>query len=62
MVGFGISDADSARAVAQVADGAVVGSAIVKLMEQNAADTSILLAEVSTFVSGLRAAIDELSA
>jgi tryptophan synthase alpha chain len=31
-VGFGIKDADSARAVASVADGVVVGSALVAAM------------------------------
>ena len=31
-VGFGIKDADSARAVASVADGVVVGSALVDAM------------------------------
>jgi tryptophan synthase alpha chain len=33
-VGFGIKDADSARAVARVADGVVVGSALVNAMAQ----------------------------
>jgi tryptophan synthase alpha chain len=33
-VGFGIKDADSARAVAAVADGVVVGSALVNVMAQ----------------------------
>lgn len=33
-VGFGIKDADSARAVAEVADGVVVGSALVNSMAQ----------------------------
>ena len=33
-VGFGIKDADSARAVAAVADGVVVGSALVNAMAQ----------------------------
>jgi len=36
-VGFGISNPDQARAVAGMADGVVVGSAIVKLVEQNGA-------------------------
>jgi len=33
-VGFGIKDADSARAVAAVADGVVVGSALIKVMAE----------------------------
>lgn len=36
-VGFGISNPDQARAVAEVADGVVVGSAIVKLIEAQGA-------------------------
>lgn len=37
-VGFGISDADSARAVAAVADGVIVGSALVRAMAQAVED------------------------
>ena len=59
LVGFGIHDADSARAVAAVADGVVVGSAIVKRMEQYGGDPVQLRRELSSFVTGLRAAIDE---
>ncbi len=36
-VGFGISTADQARAVGAIADGVVVGSAFVRVIEQNAA-------------------------
>ena len=36
-VGFGISNADQVRQVGAVADGVVVGSAIVRVVEQNAA-------------------------
>ena len=58
MVGFGIKDGQSARDVAQVADGAVVGSAIVRLMEEHKDDIANLNREVGQFVSELRAAID----
>ena len=40
-VGFGISTADQARAVGAIADGAVVGSAIVRVIEQNAASPDL---------------------
>lgn len=40
-VGFGISTADQARAVGAVADGVAVGSAFVRLIEQNAADPAL---------------------
>jgi tryptophan synthase alpha chain len=37
-VGFGISDADQARAVARMADGVVIGSALVERLERDGAD------------------------
>ena len=54
-VGFGIRTPDQAAAVARVADGVVVGSAIVELVGQhgNAAP-----AHVRTYIATLRAAID----
>jgi tryptophan synthase alpha chain len=58
MVGFGVKDPASAKAVVEVADGAVVGSAIVKLMEAHQADLEKMNDEVGQFVSELRAAID----
>jgi tryptophan synthase alpha chain len=58
MVGFGVKDGPGARAVAQVADGAVVGSAIVKLMAEHKGDLKKLKHEVGQFVRELRTAID----
>ncbi len=58
LVGFGIKDATSARAVSQVADGVIVGSAIVSLMAEHAADPALLIDRVVDFVSRLRNAID----
>lgn len=58
MVGFGVKDGPGAKAVAQVSDGAVVGSAIVKLMEEHKGNLAKLNDEVGQFVSELRAAID----
>lgn len=60
-VGFGISDADSAGRVAQVADAVVVGSAIVKRITELRHDHSQMLVKVSEFVAGLRTAIDKKS-
>ncbi len=40
-VGFGVSTADQVRQVAELADGVVVGSALVKLIEQNAAEPDL---------------------
>jgi tryptophan synthase alpha chain len=58
LVGFGIHDVDTARSVVKVADGAVVGSAIVKLMAKCKDDVEKLEDEVGRFVSELRSAID----
>ena len=59
MVGFGVKDETSARAVASVADGAVVGTAIVSLMEEYQGDIERMIREVGSFVRRLRAAIDQ---
>ncbi|MDB4951030.1 MAG: tryptophan synthase subunit alpha [Gemmatimonadetes bacterium] len=50
-VGFGISDAAQAATVAQVADGVVVGSALVQALARGGVD------EARPFVRGLRAAM-----
>jgi len=59
-VGFGIKDAESAAAVAKVADAVVVGSAIVKRVETNAGDQQKIISEISSFLTGLRQAIDKV--
>jgi tryptophan synthase alpha chain len=48
IVGFGIRSPETARAIASVADGAVVGSAIVKMVEEKRSVRDIL-----AFVKGL---------
>lgn len=55
-VGFGISTAEEAGAVAEVADGVVVGSAIVRQVEQHRHDPG-LSGHVERFVGTLRAAL-----
>jgi len=55
-VGFGISTPEQARHVARIADGVIVGSRIIQLME--AKDNFISL--VSNFIKRLRHALDEL--
>jgi tryptophan synthase alpha chain len=56
-VGFGITDAATARAVATVADAVVIGSRIVQEIESSPRDQAI--ARVQGFVAGVRAALDE---
>lgn len=60
-VGFGISDAASAKAVAVHADAVVIGSAIIKLMEQQVAEQKPVVPAVSHFLAGIRTAIDQIS-
>jgi tryptophan synthase alpha chain len=57
LVGFGISSPEQARAVAQVADGVIVGSALVRLVAaSHDKSREVLLAEVGRFVTELAAA------
>ena len=60
LVGFGVKDGASAKAVAAVADGAVVGSAIVNLMDEYQSDRDALMSKVGAFAAELRAALDEV--
>lgn len=57
-VGFGIKDADSAAAMAPLADAVVVGSALVSIIENHADDHQRLLDETASFVRSLRQAIE----
>jgi len=54
-VGFGIATPEHARRVAAIADGVIVGSRIIQLIEE---DTT--LAKLSSFVSGMRKALDTI--
>ena len=55
-VGFGVSTPEDAKAVAKIADAVVVGSALVKLIDEFSSSPS-LLGEVGDFVRQLKAAI-----
>jgi len=57
-VGFGISDAATAGRVAEVADAVIVGSAIVRLVEELASSPERIPQRVGDFVAELRQAID----
>jgi tryptophan synthase alpha chain len=57
-VGFGISKAEHAAAVAQAgADGVIIGSRIVELIERNLASRDQMLAEISHFITEVKTAI-----
>jgi len=57
-VGFGISRAEQAREIASVADGVIVGSAIVRMIEE----APQAIDRVGAFVHSLREAIDQRDA
>ena len=57
-VGFGISSPETAAQVAEIADAVVVGSAVVKRMEDMAATPDKILTEVPAFTARLREAMD----
>ncbi len=57
-VGFGISKPEHAAKVAQVgADGVIIGSRIVRLIEENLGDREKILAEISSFIGNVKSAI-----
>jgi tryptophan synthase alpha chain len=56
-VGFGIRDAQSARAVAQVADAVVIGSRLVQILNDQPRDT--VAAAAQAFMAEIRAALDK---
>ncbi len=57
-VGFGIRDADTAKAVARVSDAVVIGSRIVQLLEGQSRDTVVSAA--GAFMAEIRSALDSL--
>lgn len=57
-VGFGIKDADAARLVAQIADGVVVGSALVQRIADHADQPELIPGKVAAVIAAMRAAMD----
>ena len=51
--GFGIKNADDVRKICNVADGAVVGSSIIKIIEDNLDDKEFMLKEIQKFTKEL---------
>jgi tryptophan synthase alpha chain len=56
-VGFGIRDGQTAKSVSSIADAVVIGSRIIEQMEAAPPDQRI--AQATTFVAGIRKALDE---
>lgn len=60
-VGFGIKDAATAKAIAELADGVVVGSVLVDKMGSLAGQPAeVVAAAVGDIIGGMRTAIDEI--
>ena len=57
-VGFGIKDAATAAAVAQVADAVVVGSAVIKQIEAHLNDHVTIMKNISDLLASMRQAMD----
>lgn len=59
-VGFGIRDAEIAKAVGQVCDAVVVGSALVERIAEHAGNSEKMTKEISFFIGSLRSALDSI--
>lgn len=57
-VGFGIHDVASAQAVAQVSDGIIIGSRLVRILEANQNTPDKIPGELKAFLAPIRAAMD----
>jgi len=58
-VGFGIRDAATARAIAEISDAVVIGSALIQALETVPRDQ--ITAQATRFLAPIRAALDSLS-
>jgi tryptophan synthase alpha chain len=56
-IGFGISNPEQAALMSKLGDAVIVGSAIVNLAGQHAADREVMLQQVSALVGSLKQAI-----
>ena len=58
-VGFGIKDAETAAAVAQISDAVVVGSVLVKMIEKDAGDDTTIINNIAGLLGDMRQAMDK---
>ncbi|MBI4229160.1 MAG: tryptophan synthase subunit alpha [Deltaproteobacteria bacterium] len=58
-IGFGVSTPSQASKIARLADAVIVGSALVRIIENNGDNKESLLSKIEEFVSGLSRACDK---
>lgn len=61
-VGFGVSTPEQAARVGQLADGVIVGSALIQALEPHHGSREATAGAARTFIEGLRAALDDVVA
>ena len=59
-VGFGISDAKSAKQVGALSDAVIVGSALIKIIVENENNQNEAISQVKMLINSMRCALDEL--
>ena len=52
-VGFGVSSAEHAKEISSFADAVIVGSALVKIIQENDSNKKVLLNKINTFINEL---------
>jgi len=57
-VGFGVKDAETAKIISQIADGVVIGSALISKIEANLDDPEQAKREIIDLLKSMRAAMD----
>ena len=57
LVGFGINSPKVAKSVGSVADGVIIGSALVDLIDKNSQAPAAMLDKISCFISGIKVAL-----
>ena len=56
--GFGIKNAEDVNNICKIADGAVVGSSIIKIIEENLKDKELMIKKINSFVKELKKGTD----
>jgi tryptophan synthase alpha chain len=57
-VGFGIKTPEQAKQASEIGDGIIIGSAFVKIIEENINDENLILSKISDLTKNVRKAID----